>query len=95
MNVLNRLRKLADTYPWFARGPMPDERSWRISRWLNRDTREDLVVIFDRAGRVECYSVWHTTRVMRPDYENGKRVRLEAHLNVAIEEAAVKQGRTR
>lgn len=64
-------------YPWWV----TDERDRRIviSRWLNKDTRQDVTIVLDAARRVECVSVWENRRVSI-DCDPGRRLRLEAFL---------------
>jgi hypothetical protein len=46
-------------------------------RWMSPDVREELCLIYDAAGRLSAWSVWHNRRVLAPDQEKGRRKRLE------------------
>lgn len=84
MNAIDRL--LADVTArrgvWWVSQPERDG-TITISRGLNKDTRQDVRIVLDRARRVVCYSVWENRRVSI-DCDNGRRQRLENHLSAPV-----------
>jgi len=86
VKVIDRIRKAANTWPWWVGRDGDTDRQVRVSRWIDRDTREDIIIVLDAAQRVECWSRWHTTRIGPIDYDNGKRQRLEDHLTGVIDQ---------
>jgi hypothetical protein len=46
-------------------------------RWVSPEVREELCFVYDGAGRLQAWSVWHNQRVVAPDQEKGRRKRLE------------------
>ena len=84
MNAIDRL--LADVNArrdaWWVSQP-EHNGSITISRWLNKDTRQDVRIMLDGARRVTCYSVWENRRISI-DCDNGRRQRLEDHLSVPV-----------
>lgn len=79
MAAINDIPRLLLNHGWMVL----DENGSRRQTFFRRlpDTvREELCVIFDKAGKVEAWTIWHNKRITSPDQDAGNRGRLTAFI---------------
>lgn len=69
---------LAADAGWTALAPW-DQRHKTWFRWVGQ-VRVEVHALYDEAGRLEAWSVWHNRRTLDPDQDSGRRARLNAFI---------------
>jgi hypothetical protein len=77
--VHDRTAAYADRFGW---APLTVGDHGLVTAWYSWDSGErvEVHVLYDKAGRIEAWSVWRNRRVRFPDQQAGMRERLDDYL---------------